>query len=180
MRTQVQDRKKSDYLSHCLHAQIKRFNTCFRKFQKKEINLKSTKNNCGYFNKPSPLRLKRILKSIPTPTSSSEFSEEEAIALMFELGLSRNKYLILRNADSKRPRHTSIIFCSFGDMSSLVPLRVQNTGPSSSSKAYIWVNSKPGSKNFYRPISFEFTKENKDNTKNLGKTQQINDLTLIL
>ena len=46
----------------------------------------------------SPLRLKRIVKSIPTPTSSSEFSEEEAIALMFELGLSRNKYLILRNA----------------------------------------------------------------------------------
>ena len=46
----------------------------------------------------SPLRLKRIVKSIPTATSSSEFSEEEAIALMFELGLSRNKYLILSNA----------------------------------------------------------------------------------
>lgn len=70
-------------------------------------------------------------------------------------------------------------------MSSLVPLRlrVQNTGPSSSSKAYedIWVNSTPGSKNFCRPISFEFTKENKDNTKNLVKNinKQINDLTPI-
>ena len=47
----------------------------------------------------SPLRLKRIVKRIPTPsTSSREFSEEEAIALMFELEFSRNKYLFLRNA----------------------------------------------------------------------------------
>ena len=46
----------------------------------------------------SPKRLKRIVESIPTPTSQSNFTEEEAIALMLELGLSRNKYQILRKA----------------------------------------------------------------------------------
>ncbi|KAI8122663.1 hypothetical protein CVS40_6382 [Lucilia cuprina] len=35
----------------------------------------------------SPKRLKRIVESIPTPTSQSNFTEEEAIALMLELGL---------------------------------------------------------------------------------------------
>lgn len=36
----------------------------------------------------SPKRLKRIVKRIPSPKSSTEFSEEEAIALILELGLS--------------------------------------------------------------------------------------------
>lgn len=46
----------------------------------------------------SPKRLKRIVKSIPTPSSDSVFTEEEAIALMLQLELSRGKYIILRNA----------------------------------------------------------------------------------
>lgn len=46
----------------------------------------------------SPKRLKRIVESIPTPSSQSDFCEEEAIALMLELGLSRNKYVKLRKA----------------------------------------------------------------------------------
>lgn len=46
----------------------------------------------------SPNRLKRIIKSVPTPTSQTSFTEEEAIALMLELGISRNKYMILRKA----------------------------------------------------------------------------------
>ena len=148
------------------------------------------------------MRLKRIGKCITTPTSSSEFSEEEAIVLIFKLGLSRNKYLILRNAliakgndilpsyfavlekkksiipqiisvtnekasvdlstlldsvDSLKKINNmdAVLMCKWGCdglsngsenstdyknvfMSSLVPLRlrVQNTGPSTSSKAY--------------------------------------------
>ncbi|GBP12939.1 hypothetical protein EVAR_70454_1 [Eumeta japonica] len=46
----------------------------------------------------SPKRLKRIVKSIPTPSFNSAFTEEEAIALMLQLQLSRDKYIILRKA----------------------------------------------------------------------------------
>lgn len=48
--------------------------------------------------KASPKRLKRIVESIPTPSSESEFTDEEAIALMLQLGLSRDNYIILRKA----------------------------------------------------------------------------------
>ena len=46
----------------------------------------------------SPRRLKRIVKSIPTPSSNTAFTEEEAIALMLQLGLSRDNYITLRKA----------------------------------------------------------------------------------
>lgn len=46
----------------------------------------------------SPKRLRRIVESIPTPTSNSSFNGEEAIALMLQLGLSRDNYITLRKA----------------------------------------------------------------------------------
>ncbi|GBP05958.1 hypothetical protein EVAR_91995_1 [Eumeta japonica] len=59
----------------------------------------------------SPRRLKRIVKSIPTPTSESVFTEEEAIALMLQLGLTRDKYITLRKALQEKGvkvcRHTT-------------------------------------------------------------------------
>lgn len=61
----------------------------------------------------SPKKLRRIAKCIPTPTSGNDFTDEEAIALMLELGLSRNKYNILRKALMEKgfnilPSYTSI------------------------------------------------------------------------
>lgn len=50
----------------------------------------------------SPRRLKRIVKSIPTPSSDTTFTEEEAIALMLQLGLSRDNYITLRKALSEK------------------------------------------------------------------------------
>lgn len=204
----------------------------------------------------SPKRLKRIVKSIPTPISESEFTEEEAIALMIELGISRNKYLILRKAligkglkvlpsytalqekkksilpspinvtDTKACIELSsllentasrivsdfstdqvkkinncdlVLMCKWGCdglsalseykqpsgsqnttayksvfMASLVPLRIRSyfLGASSSTSCEktfedIWINSTPGSKTFCRPISFEYIKESKHETKKL-------------
>ncbi|KAI8116855.1 hypothetical protein CVS40_11149 [Lucilia cuprina] len=50
----------------------------------------------------SPRQLKRIVKSIPTPSSDTTFSEEEAIALMLQLGLGRDNYITLRKALSEK------------------------------------------------------------------------------
>lgn len=44
----------------------------------------------------SPKRLKRMVESIPTPKSTTDFTEEDSLALVLNLGLSRNKYEILR------------------------------------------------------------------------------------
>lgn len=46
----------------------------------------------------SPKRLKRMIQSIPTPKSSTSFTSEDALALFLNLGLTRNKYCILRKA----------------------------------------------------------------------------------
>lgn len=61
----------------------------------------------------SPKRLKRMVKSIPTPKSEKSFTEEEALALILNLGLSRNKYSILKKALKQKgydilPSNTSI------------------------------------------------------------------------
>lgn len=44
----------------------------------------------------SPKRIDRIVKSIPTPTEVNNFSNEEALALFLDLGLTVNKYRLLR------------------------------------------------------------------------------------
>lgn len=49
----------------------------------------------------SPKRLQRIQKSIPTPPYSTlnvKYNNEEALALFLDLGLSKEKYTILRNS----------------------------------------------------------------------------------
>lgn len=46
----------------------------------------------------SPKRVKRMVESIPTPKSTTEFTEEDALALILNLGLSRNKYSTMRKA----------------------------------------------------------------------------------
>lgn len=46
----------------------------------------------------SPKRLKRIIQSITTPKSSSSFTNEDALALILNMGLTRNEYEILRKA----------------------------------------------------------------------------------
>lgn len=70
----------------------------FKEMLKKEKQPKSAINIAEILPTASPKRLKRIAESVPTPTSQSNFTEEEAIALMLELDLSRNKYQILRKA----------------------------------------------------------------------------------
>lgn len=65
---------------------------------KKENRPKEALQIANVLPTASPKRLKRIVKSIPTPSSETDFTEEEAIGLMLELGLSKNKYLILRKA----------------------------------------------------------------------------------
>ncbi|GBP03889.1 hypothetical protein EVAR_91330_1 [Eumeta japonica] len=46
----------------------------------------------------SPKRLKRIIQSIVTPKSKSAFTNEEALGLILNMGLTRNEYNILRTA----------------------------------------------------------------------------------
>lgn len=46
----------------------------------------------------SPKRLTRMVQSIRTPKSTSSFTNEDALALVLNLGLTRNKYNILRKA----------------------------------------------------------------------------------
>lgn len=46
----------------------------------------------------SPKRLKRMIESIPTPKSDTEFTDEDALALSLNINLSRNKYDQLRKA----------------------------------------------------------------------------------
>ncbi|KAI8119671.1 hypothetical protein CVS40_9081 [Lucilia cuprina] len=64
--------------------------------------------NCKYSSNASPRRLKRIVKSIPTPSSDTTFTEEEAIALMLQLGLSRDNYITLRKALSEKGKKSII------------------------------------------------------------------------
>lgn len=217
----------------------------------------------------SPKRLRRVVKSIATPTSASTITEEEAMAIILQLKLSRNKYLNLRsflrekgfnefpsydaiwkkkkdiipspvnitsekgsvglsslleNTASrivstfsneellKNNNCDAVLICKWGCdglsalpeykqtcrkddptvhksvfMSSLVPLRLRaySCEPSSSSsrEGYkdLWTNSTPGSKIFCRPISFEYTKETKDKTKELVNSikNEINNLEKI-
>lgn len=70
----------------------------FKEMLKKENQPKDALHIADVLPNASPKRLKRIVESIHTPPSHSSFTEEEAIALMLELGLSRNKYQILRKA----------------------------------------------------------------------------------
>lgn len=44
----------------------------------------------------SPVRTKRILKSIPTPSDEKQFSNEEALALFLDLKLTKQQYIELR------------------------------------------------------------------------------------
>lgn len=46
----------------------------------------------------SPKRLSRMIQSITTPKSTTSFTSEDALALVLNLGLTRNKYKILRKA----------------------------------------------------------------------------------
>lgn len=46
----------------------------------------------------SPKRIKRMIESIPTPKSDTDFTNEDALALILNLGLTRNKYEMLRKA----------------------------------------------------------------------------------
>lgn len=46
----------------------------------------------------SPKRLTRMIQSITTPKSTTSFTSEDALALVLNLGLTRNKYNILRKA----------------------------------------------------------------------------------
>lgn len=50
----------------------------------------------------SPKRLKRIVQSISTPKTTNSFNEEEALALILNLGLSRNKYRLLKKATQEK------------------------------------------------------------------------------
>ena len=50
----------------------------------------------------SPNRLHRIIQSIVTPKSTSSFTSEDALALILNLGLSRNQYEILRKSVSEK------------------------------------------------------------------------------
>ena len=44
----------------------------------------------------SPVRTKRILKSIPTPSDAEEYTNEEALALFLDLKLTKHQYSELR------------------------------------------------------------------------------------
>ncbi|GBP06852.1 hypothetical protein EVAR_65890_1 [Eumeta japonica] len=57
-----------------------------------DLSQRSKKKDCQILFYLCPL------KSIPTPTSESVLTEEEAIALMLQLGLTRDKYITLRKA----------------------------------------------------------------------------------
>lgn len=46
--------------------------------------------------KASPVRTRRILKSIPTPNDAKEFTNEEALALFLDLKLTKQQYIQLR------------------------------------------------------------------------------------
>lgn len=70
----------------------------FKGMLKKENQPKDAEHIADVLSNASPKRLKSIAESIHTPPSDSRFADEEAICLMLELGLSRNKYQILRNA----------------------------------------------------------------------------------
>lgn len=92
-------KSKKNRLSHTLSTHSKEeVSDTFKELLKREKQPIEAVQIAGILPTASPKRLKRIVKSIPTPTSESDFTEEEAIALMLELGLSRNKYLILRKA----------------------------------------------------------------------------------
>lgn len=68
----------------------------------KTVLLKTQPKNAGQIvdvlPTASPKRLRRMVQSIPTPKSTTEFSEEDSLALVLNLGLSRNKYEIIRKA----------------------------------------------------------------------------------
>ena len=46
--------------------------------------------------KASPVRTKRILKSIPTPSDAKQFTNEVALALFLDLKLTKQQYIQLR------------------------------------------------------------------------------------
>lgn len=68
----------------------------------KTVLLKTQPKNAGQIvdvlPTASPKRLRRMVQSIPTPKSSTEFTEEDSLALALNLGLSRNKYETMRKA----------------------------------------------------------------------------------
>lgn len=84
-------------LSLSTHSNVEVADT-FKEMLKKEKQPVEAVQIAEILPSASPKRLKRIVKSIPTPSQKSEFTEEEAIALMLELGLSRNQYQTLRMA----------------------------------------------------------------------------------
>lgn len=90
-------KKKRTSLTLSKHSNTEVCDT-FKEMLKKENRPKEALQIADVVPTASPKRLKRIVKSIPTPSSETDFTEEEAIALMLELGLSKNKYLILRTA----------------------------------------------------------------------------------
>uniref|UniRef100_A0A1I8NZC6 V(D)J recombination-activating protein 1 RNase H domain-containing protein n=1 Tax=Stomoxys calcitrans TaxID=35570 RepID=A0A1I8NZC6_STOCA len=220
----------------------------FKEMVKKDGRPKYALKSANVLPSVSPKCLRRIVKSIPTPKSESSFTCEETIALMLQLGLSRDSYIILRKAlsskginalpsygdlqetkqnillsptvvtNSKATVSLSVLLentavrivltlsaqtlkevnqcnvqliCKWGCdglstlleykqasttdyrsvfMASLVPLRIRkhaDTDYASTSFNDIWINSTPGSKNFCRPLCFEFTKESTINTQYL-------------
>lgn len=237
-------KRQSEILSTHTHLEIK---DSFKEMLKRKDQPVDALKIADILPEASPKRLKRIITSIPTPSSKSEFTEEEAIALMLELKLSRNKYMTLRKAlcdkgHSILPTYQSIyekkqtflpspieiserrafiemspllentasrivstfsedqmkdlhncdvtLVCKWGCdglsalpeykqavgsqcttdyksvfMSSLVPLRMRALTNSADNFHDVWSNSTPGSKDFCRPIRFEYVKESTALTK---------------
>lgn len=93
--TKYKKKRTSETLSTCSNTEV---SDTFKEMLKKEKRPIEALQIANVLPTASPKRLKRIVKSIPTPSAETDFTEEEAIALMLELGLSKNKYLILRKA----------------------------------------------------------------------------------
>lgn len=249
----VSTRTKKRRLSNNLSAMTtEEVTDTFKAMLKKEKQPTDALKIAGVLQTASPKRLRRIVESIPTPSSKSVFTDEEALALMLQLGLSKDNYNTLRKALSEKgvdvlpsynkikdkkksiipsplqvsPSGVSIglpnllentasrivstltteqlstmdncdlqLMCKWGCdglstlpeykqvstspsgtdyrsvfTASLVPLRLrkrEDTDCPSTSFDDIWINSTPGSKNFCRPIWFEYTKESATNTQNL-------------
>lgn len=87
-------KKQEELLNTHTASEIKdSFKTLVTRTQPKE-----TEKVIDVLQTASPKRLNRIIQSIHTPKSTSSFTSEDALALILNLGLTRNEYEILRKA----------------------------------------------------------------------------------